>query len=80
MKKATTSFTHICVLIFTLCSNAIAQNPIVRDQYSADPSARVFGDKVYVFPSHDILATEGKGRVGYGSQMSRGTSFRSTPT
>jgi len=65
MKKATTSFTHICVLIFTLCSNAIAQNPIVRDQYSADPSARVFGDKVYVFPSHDILATEGKGRVGW---------------
>ena len=40
-----------------------AQNPIVRNQFSADPSARVFGDKVYVFPSHDILATEGKGRL-----------------
>ena len=33
--------------------------------YSADPSARVFGDRVYVYPSHDILATEGKGRVGW---------------
>lgn len=65
MKKATTSFTHMCILIFTLCNNAIAQNPIVRDQYSADPSARVFGDRVYVFPSHDILAKEGKGRVGW---------------
>ena len=42
-----------------------AQNPIVRNQYSADPSARVFGNKVYLFPSHDILATEGKGRVGW---------------
>ncbi|MEO6313601.1 MAG: family 43 glycosylhydrolase [Chitinophagaceae bacterium] len=46
-------------------SAAVAQNPIIRNQYSADPSARVFGDKVYLFPSHDILATEGKGRVGW---------------
>ena len=44
---------------------AHAQNPFIRDQYSADPSARVFGDKVFVFPSHDILATPGKGRVGW---------------
>lgn len=35
-----------------------AQNPIIRDQFSADPSARVFGDRVYVYPSHDILAPE----------------------
>lgn len=33
--------------------------------YSADPTAKVFGDKVYLFPSHDILATPGKGRVGW---------------
>ena len=38
-----------------------AQNPIVRDQFTADPTARVFNGKVYVFPSHDILAPEGKG-------------------
>lgn len=36
-----------------------AQNPIVRNQFSADPSARVFGDKVYVFPSHDIPVVKG---------------------
>jgi hypothetical protein len=42
-----------------------AQNPIVRTMYSADPTARVFGDKVYLFPSHDILATPGHGRVGW---------------
>ena len=33
-----------------------AQNPIIRDQFSADPSALVVGDRVYVFPSHDIKA------------------------
>ncbi|HEY9123836.1 MAG TPA: family 43 glycosylhydrolase [Bacteroidales bacterium] len=42
-----------------------AQNPIVRDQFTADPSARVFGDKVYVYPSHDILAKDGQGRPGW---------------
>ena len=32
--------------------------PIIRDQFSADPTARVFNGKVYVFPSHDIMAPE----------------------
>ncbi|MEO8254943.1 MAG: family 43 glycosylhydrolase [Flavobacterium sp.] len=40
----------------------IAQNPIIRNQYSADPSARVFNDRVYLYPSHDIVATEVKGK------------------
>lgn len=31
-----------------------AQNPIIRDQFSADPTARVFNGKVYLYPSHDI--------------------------
>lgn len=38
-----------------------AQNPIIRDQFSADPSARVFNGRMYVFSSHDIKAPEGKG-------------------
>jgi len=42
-------------------SSLSAQNPIVRDQFSADPTARVFNGKVYVFPSHDIPTPEGKG-------------------
>ena len=37
-----------------------AQNPIIRDQFTADPSARVFNSKVYLFPSHDIKAPKGK--------------------
>ncbi|WP_121357591.1 family 43 glycosylhydrolase [Flavisolibacter nicotianae] len=46
-------------------TGAFAQNPFIQTQYTADPSARVFGDRVYVYPSHDILATPGKGRVGW---------------
>ena len=44
---------------------AKAQNPLVLDQYTADPTARVFNGKLYVYPSHDILCTEDKGRVGW---------------
>lgn len=56
----------LSVLLLALPAGLLrAQNPIIRTQYSADPSARVFGDKVYLFPSHDILATPGKGRVGW---------------
>ena len=37
-------------------SPSTAQNPVIRDQYSADPTARVFGDRVYLYPSHDIIS------------------------
>ena len=30
-----------------------AQNPIINHMYSADPSARVFGDRLWLYPSHD---------------------------
>ena len=33
-----------------------AQNPVIRDQYTADPTARVFGGKVWLYASHDILS------------------------
>jgi hypothetical protein len=52
-------------VLLLLFHGAIAQNPLIRNMYSADPSARVFGDSVYVFPSHDILATPGHGRAGW---------------
>jgi hypothetical protein len=65
MKIYIATFLTTATLMAALHYNAMAQNPIVRNQFSADPSARVFGDKVYVFPSHDLLATEGKGRPGW---------------
>ena len=37
-----------------------AQNPIIRNQFTADPTARVFNGKVYLYPSHDILPPEGQ--------------------
>src|SRR5689334_8807812 len=55
----------IITVLFLFSISIKAQNPIIRDQYSADPTAKVFGDKVYLFPSHDILATPGHGRVGW---------------
>jgi len=47
------------------CGTATATNPLILDQFTADPTARVFEDRVYVYPSHDILATPGKGRPGW---------------
>jgi hypothetical protein len=41
--------------LFLLGINCLfAQNPIILNQFSADPTARVFNDKVYLYPSHDI--------------------------
>lgn len=31
-----------------------AQNPIITGQFTADPTARVFDGKLYLYPSHDI--------------------------
>ena len=30
--------------------------PLVKDIYTADPSAHVYNDKIYIYPSHDIEA------------------------
>ena len=63
---------HLCgwlflaaLSMFTVADNAFAQNPIITNQFTADPSARVFDGKVYLYPSHDILAGEGRGRAGW---------------
>ncbi len=51
----------LILLAMAMISHLSGQNPIIRNQFSADPTARVFGDTVYLFPSHDI-ANMGKGR------------------
>ena len=62
-----TNYLNLIICSIALCfgNNINAQNPIIRDQFSADPSARVFNGRVYVYPSHDILAKTGKGRPGW---------------
>ncbi|WP_340110729.1 family 43 glycosylhydrolase [Maribellus mangrovi] len=44
----------LCIFSLFSINGTFAQNPFIRDQFTADPSARVFNGKVYVFPSHDI--------------------------
>src|SRR5688572_9108512 len=49
-----------------LATTAFATNPFVMDQFTADPTARVFEGKVYVYPSHDIREPAGyKGRPNW---------------
>ncbi len=55
MKNYMSFLLFIALTVLSL-NSLVAQNPIIRDQFSADPSARVFNGKVYLFPSHDIPA------------------------
>src|SRR5665647_3201420 len=48
------------ILLLFVLNSAVAKNPVIRDQFTADPTARIINGKVYVFPSHDIVAPEGK--------------------
>jgi len=49
-----------------LAGAASATNPLIMDQFTADPTARVFEGRVYVYPSHDIKAPpEYKGRPNW---------------
>ncbi len=50
----------ILLMSLLAAAAASAQNPVIRDQFSADPTARVFNNKVYLYPSHDIPAPEGQ--------------------
>lgn len=47
---------HLYVLLLSLLTiyTSKAQNPFITDQFTADPTARVFEGKLYVYPSHDI--------------------------
>lgn len=57
MKKLLTS---AAVLILAACSQSpdevilTGTNPIITGQFTADPTARVFEGKIYMYPSHDI--------------------------
>lgn len=50
-KKHIVSF----VLFLSAVLTITAQNPIIQGQYTADPTARVFGELMYLFPSHDVI-------------------------
>ena len=62
-------------LVSVILSNSLfflsvlfAQNPFVTEIYTADPTARVFDGKLYVYPSHDIPGCDeekGEGNNGF---------------
>ena len=53
-----TKLSLVLLVMGTLAS--MAQNPVIRDLYTADPTARVFNGKVYLYPSHDIIPPAGQ--------------------
>ncbi|WP_294586825.1 hypothetical protein [uncultured Bacteroides sp.] len=49
------------MLLFTVTTGVLqAQNLVIRDQFSADSTAKVFNGKVYLYPSHDIPSPVGQ--------------------
>lgn len=64
----TCTIRHFLIVLVTgllAAGTAFATNPLIMDQFTADPSARVFEGQVHVYPSHDIIAVPGKGRPGW---------------
>ena len=43
----------IVLITLTWFLSACTHNPVITHMYTADPSARVFGDTLYLYPSHD---------------------------
>src|SRR5688572_25513121 len=50
---------RLVIIAGLLPAPAFATNPLIMDQFTADPTARVFDGKIYVYPSHDIREPPG---------------------
>src|ERR1700694_728295 len=55
-KLITCSLLPVALILTVNCCFAqeIAENPFIRHMYTADPSARVFDGRLYVYASHDV--------------------------
>ena len=53
MMRACIFLAALMLHCITFAQRAITGNPIINHMYSADPSARVFHDTLWVYPSHD---------------------------
>ncbi|WP_109436767.1 MULTISPECIES: family 43 glycosylhydrolase [Aquimarina] len=57
---------YTAFLILFTTTSLMAQNPLVTHIYTADPTARVFDDILYIYPSHDVEGcTEDQGSNGF---------------
>ena len=61
MKQVDCSSLILATLILFVTNLAIAQNPLITEQFSADPTGRVFEGKMYIYCSHDIPVPPGSG-------------------
>lgn len=59
MKPSSLHFSSIVATGLLQAAAAFATNPLITDQFTADPTARVFEGKIYVYPSHDIKEPPG---------------------
>jgi len=44
---------NVLLIIVLWAGTVLPQNPIITHMYTADPSARVFNDTLFIYPSHD---------------------------
>ena len=56
MNKRIVISTGVLLITILFSLNITAQKPILPD-FNADPSARVFGDTMWIYPSHDIAGS-----------------------
>ena len=56
MKRLFICFSMLSFAAFSQVKKEPISQPLITDQYSADPSAHLFKGKIYIYPSHDIDA------------------------
>ena len=62
IKKLTKKITIASIFLFEIINNTTyaQSNPIIRNIYSADPSAHIWKDgRLYLYPSHDVAPPRG---------------------
>ena len=59
MKKLPFRFVLFSACSLFACADALADNPLMLDTFAADPTARFFEGKIYLYPSHDIIPPNG---------------------
>src|SRR5947209_1757076 len=54
MKTSKLALVAMTAAVLASSAIALADNPLIMDQYTADPTARLFNGKIYLYPSHDM--------------------------
>lgn len=57
------------ITLIAACSALSAQNPLVTHMYTADPTARCYDGKLYVYPSSDVVPPKNLANINNGFCM-----------